>query len=130
MSEVDDYINGTGSGMPAALTYTRLRAARKPDPYNPKHTVEDWNNPERLTINGFLASSASQRSPDGSREETSSSAVLTIPDPNADIRIGDRIENTPYDGRRWEVTGIPSNDVNPWTGWQPTLEVQLQEWKG
>lgn len=132
MSQIDDYINGadTGTVMPAALAYTRLRATRKPDPYNPKRTVEDWTNPDRLTVRGFMASSSSRRTPDGSREETASAAVLTIPDPTADIQIGDRIERQPYDGRRWEVTGFPSNDVNPWTGWQPTLEIQLEEWKG
>ena len=30
----------------------------------------------------------------------------------------------------WEVSGFPSRDVNAFTGWQPTMEVQLTEWRG
>ena len=116
MSIIDD-INA--SGLPAATRFVRLRASRKADPYNPAQTTEDWKHPVELEVHGALASSTSTRTPDVLDVQTTSTAVLTVADPNADIRLGDRIR-----------PGFPSRDVNAFTGWQPTLEVQLTEWKG
>lgn len=116
--------------MPGATKWRRLRASRKPDPYNPAQTTEDWKHPAELEVHGALASSTSTRTPDVLDVQTTSTAVLTVADPNADIRIGDRIRPEPADGRMWEVSGFPSRDVNAFTGWQPTLEVQLTEWRG
>lgn len=127
MSIIDD-INA--SGLPAATRFVRLRASRKPDPYNPAQTTEDWTKPVELEVRGALASSSSTRTPDVLDVQTTSTAVLTVADPNADIRIGDRIRPEPADGRMWEVSGFPSRDANAFTGWQPTLEVKLTEWKG
>ena len=129
-SAIDLIPTGEGFPMPGTTAFTRLRAGRKPSAYSsdPTRTVEDWTHPDRLEIHGALAASSSIRTPDGIREETTSTAVLTIPDPSADVRLGDRIEAP--DGRRWEVTGFPSNDVNAFTAWQPTLEIQLTEWRG
>ncbi|GAA6124220.1 hypothetical protein BPY_23280 [Bifidobacterium psychraerophilum] len=117
--------------LPGATTFTRLRAQTASDSYNPADEVADWTKPpDDLDIEGSLSSSSSQRTPDGSREQTTSTAYLTIADPDADVRLGDRIRTNPDDGRLWEVSGFPSNDINPFTGWQPTLEVSLTEWKG
>lgn len=127
VSIIDD-INA--SGLPAATRFVRLRASRKPDPYNPAQTTEDWTKPVELEVRGALASSSSTRTPDVLDVQTTSTAVLTVADPNADIRLGDRIRPEPADGRMWEVSGFPSRDANAFTGWQPTLEVQLTEWKG
>lgn len=127
MSIIDD-INA--SGLPAATRFVRLRASRKADPYNPAQTTEDWKHPVELEVHGALASSTSTRTPDVLDVQTTSTAVLTVADPNADTRLGDRIRPEPADGRMWEVSGFPSRDVNAFTGWQPTLEVQLTEWKG
>lgn len=127
MSIIDD-INA--SGLPAATRFVRLRASRKPDPYNPAQTTEDWTKPVELEVRGVLASSSSTRTPDVLDVQTTSTAVLTVADPDADIRIGDRIRPEPTDGRMWEVSGFPSRDVNAFTGWQPTMEVQLTEWRG
>ena len=127
VSIIDD-INA--SGLPAATRFVRLRASRKPDPYNPAQTTEDWTEPVELEVRGALASSSSTRTPDVLDVQTTSTAVLTVADPNADIRLGDRIRPEPADGRMWEVSGFPSRDANAFTGWQPTLEVQLTEWKG
>lgn len=126
-SIIDD-INA--SGLPAATRFVRLRASRKADPYNPAQTTEDWTKPVELEVRGALASSSSTRTPDVLDVQTTSTAVLTVADPNADIRLGDRIRPEPADGRMWEVSGFPSRDANAFTGWQPTLEVQLTEWKG
>lgn len=88
MSIIDD-INA--SGLPAATRFVRLRASRKPDPYNPAQTTEDWTKPVELEVRGALASSSSTRTPDVLDVQTTSTAVLTVADPNADIRLGDRI---------------------------------------
>lgn len=119
-----------GFTLPGATLFTRQRAGRKPSSYSsdPSRTVDDWTNPSEISIQGALATSSSIRTPDGTREETTSMAVLTIADPMADVKLGDRI--LAPDGRRWEVTGFPSDDVNAFTAWQPTLEVQLTEWRG
>lgn len=132
MSLLDDLNTTTGNGfrLPGATAFQRLRARRVPDPYNPAQSVPDWTDPDVLDIRGALSSSSSTRTPDLSNIQTTSTAYLTIDDPDADVRIGDRIRATPDDGRQWEVSGFPSRDANGFTGWQPTLEIQLEEWKG
>ena len=69
-------------------------------------------------------------SPDGLREQTTSTAYLTSPDPSLDIMPGDRIQALPDDGRRWEVSGYPSRDANAFVSWQPTVEIPLSEYRG
>lgn len=131
MSILDDIpTNPTGFTLPGATPFHRLRPTRIPDPYNPAATADDWTNPDIQTIHGALASSTSTRLQDGNRDQTTSTAVLTIDDPHADIQVGDRIQPNPADGRCWEVTGFPSNDINAFTGLQPTLQISLSEWKG
>ena len=127
-----DFINAgnSGSTLNGATIFNRLRARRIPRAMNPKQTDEDWDNPDIIELRGALATSTSTRIPDALNAETTSTAVLTIDNPKADVRIGDRITPSPCDGRIWEVTGFPSNDVNAFSGWQPTLEIQLTEWKG
>lgn len=112
--------------------FVRLRPQSSADSYNPQSQAADWTQPTNdLDIEeASLSSSSSQRTPNGNREQTTSTAYLTVADPDADIRLGDRIRTKPDDGRLWEVTGFPSSDINPFTGWQPTLEVSLTEWKG
>lgn len=131
MSLLDDLNSAVGvSAMAGATRFIRLRAKRKADSYNPAQTTEDWKHPAELEVHGALASSSSTRTPDVLDVQTTSTAVLTVADPDADIRIGDRIRPEPADGRMWEVSGFPSRDVNAFTGWQPTLEVHLTEWRG
>lgn len=127
MTSFADMVSPGDLSMPAARTVARLRPARKADPYNPDRTVEDPSSTDRLELRGFIASSSSTETPDGAREETVSSAVLTVADPGADVRRGDIVETVPPDGRRWRVTGFPSSDESPFTGWRPTLEAQLEE---
>lgn len=112
--------------MPCAPAVARLRATQKPDPYNPERTNDDWDDPERIEFPGFIASSTSTETGDAAREETVSTAVLTCA-PGTDVRKGDRIEPVPADGRLWRVTGFPSQDASPFTGWAPTIEVDLEE---
>lgn len=126
MSTVGDMLSAGGL-MPRAATVRRTRPGRKADPYNPDRTVEDWGEPDVAELRGFIASSSSAETTDGAREETSSTAVLTVADPLADVRSGDVVEAVPPDGRRWRVTGFPATDASPFTGWRPTLEASLEE---
>lgn len=111
--------------------FIRLRARKTSDPYTPSATVDDWTKPaDEIPVYGALSSASSRRTPDANREPTTSGAYLTVTDPYCDILIGDRIRTEPDDGRLWDVTGFPSNDINPFTGWQPTREIQLTERRG
>lgn len=106
----------------------RLRAPLVEDPYNPARTVSDWDGEvDELAFNGFISTSSSVMSPDGAREQAVTAVTLTVADPTVDIRRGDRIKDG---GNVYMVDVIPSVDANPFTGWQPTLEVGLQEVEG
>lgn len=131
MSLLDD-LNADGGGwrMPGATKWRRLRARKVDDSYSGEQAGEDWSNPETLDFAGALASSSSTRTPDGLREQTTSTAYLTSPDQTLDIMPGDRIQALPDDGRRWEVSGYPSRDANAFTSWQPTIEIPLSEYRG
>lgn len=120
------FLNDDPVGMPFVSTVRRVRPRRTPDPYNPQRLIDDWSDPDVLEISGFIASSTSVEFPDGPREEATSTAVLTCA-PGADVARGDRIEAVPADGRAWTVTGFPSRDRSPFTGWRPTLEASLEE---
>lgn len=106
----------------------RLRASLAADPYNPARTVPDWDGEvDEIMFNGFIATASSVMTPDGAREQAVTAVTLTVADPTVDIRRGDRIE----DGAHvYTVDVVPSVDANPFTGWQPTLEVGLQEVEG
>lgn len=108
--------------------FKRLRAPLVEDPYNPARTVSDWDGEvDELAFNGFISTSSSAMSPDGAREQAVTAVTLTVADPTVDIKRGDRIE----DGSHvYTVDVVPSVDANPFTGWQPTLEVGLQEVEG
>lgn len=106
----------------------RLRAPLVEDPYNPARTVQDWDGEvDELAFSGFIATASSVMTPDGAREQAVTAVTLTVADPTVDIRRGDRIK----DGSHvYTVDVVPSVDANPFTGWQPTLEVGLQEVEG
>lgn len=130
MSLLDELTTDGGWHMPGVTKWRRLRAKKVDDPYSGEATGEDWSNPDTLDFTGTLASSSSTRTPDSLREQTASTAYLTSPDPTLDIMPGDRIRAMPDDGRRWEVSGYPSRDQNAFTGWQPTIEIPLREYRG
>lgn len=132
MSLLDDLNAGGADGfrLSGATRFQRLRARRVPDPYNPAQSALDWTDPDVLELYGALSSSSSTRTPDVLDVQTTSTAYLTIDDPEADVRILDRIRSVPDDGRLWEVSGFPANDTNGFTGWRPTLEVALTEYRG
>lgn len=107
--------------------FVRKRASLKPDPYNPGRLVEDWTNPEIGTVEAYIASGTSAVQADPVRDRVQSDAQLVIDDPDADVKVRDLIE---LGDRAWRVTGFPSTDINPFTGWQPTLVANLEEQRG
>lgn len=129
MSLLDSITSAAGSVL-TGTTWVRLRGISVKDEYSGDITAMDWDKPDMLRFNGALSSSSSTRTPDSLRDQTTSTAYLTVPDPTVDVKPGDRIRADPDDGRRWEVTGYPARDVNGFTGWQPTCEIPLTEWRG
>lgn len=129
MSLLDSITGAAGFGL-TGTTWVRLRGIPVKDEYSGDTTAVDWTEPDMLRFRGALSSSSSTRTPDSLRDQTTSTAYLTVPDPTVDVKPGDRIRADPDDGRRWEVTGYPARDVNGFTGWQPTCEIPLTEWRG
>lgn len=126
MSSALDWID---SSEPEHLEpFVRLRARETPDAYNPDRTVEDWGDPVELPLRGSWDSGGSSFGSDPVREQLTTSKRIAIFTPGADVREGDRIRAA--DGAIFRVTGRPARDVNPWTGWQPTVVLDVEEVKG
>lgn len=126
MSTALDWI---GSTEPEHLeTFVRLRADVTPDPYNPDRTVEDWSDPDELPLRGSWDSTGSSFGSDPVRVQLTTSKRIAIFTPGADVLAGDRIRAA--DGALFTVTGPPSRDINPWTGWQPTVVLDVEEGVG
>ena len=124
-----EYIQGSDGLMACSQTYERLRRPSVPDHYDPDSTVQGgWDQAVTITVHGALASKSSLEQPDPVRSEAISTAILILDDPDADVRRGDRIKAA-Y-GRLWDVQGYPHADINPFTGWRPTLVCDLQEVTG
>lgn len=120
----------TGVGfLPTASNFVRHRPVRIPDPYNPAHTIEGEDTDD-VTFTGFLSSQTGSDNLSQPRDQTQSSATLTVDNPVIDLQRHDEIEPIPADGRKWIITGFPAKDINPFTGWQPTLECSLEEVTG
>lgn len=121
--------SGGGFGFEHGQAFERLRAGEIVDPYNPDAPArEDWSNPDVLTIpSAHLASQSSTMGGDPVREQLTTLDQLIIDDPTADVKVGDRIRRGDH---TWSVSGFPSDDTNPWSGWQPTLVVNLEQVTG
>lgn len=128
MSLIDDLT--AGARMPCAGHFTRLRATPVANPYNPQAPGLDWNNPDELMFAGALAHSSNTVTRDELDDTATTKAVLTTTSPGLDIREGDRIRAEPPDGHTWLVIGTPAQDINPFTGWSPSMEIQLEEVRG
>ena len=106
--------------------FTRQRRKQVVDPYDPdSSTLGDWADTDDLQVNGVLASLKSTEQDDAVRSEVLSTAQFVSDSPDLDVRRGDRLLAS--DGRKWNVVGYPTRDVNAFTGWQPTLVAELQE---
>ena len=108
-------------------TLKRVRARQVADPMNPRRTIESWDDPDEITLAGFLDSESSSEVTSASREELIGTATLYLDDATADVRRGDLITDGVH---KWRVQGYPAAPMNPFTGWLPYIEIRLQEVTG
>lgn len=109
-----------------------VRERRMPiiDPYDPGAAVPgSWGDPlDVLVLEGaFVASSSSTAPLDATRSQILTEKSLYLTDPHADVLAGDRIR------RGAEVLYVnvrPTADTNPFTGWQPVVEIPLDMSEG
>lgn len=103
-------------------TVYRDRPVQVADPYNPART-EPSSSVTTITIDGAYvgpASSVSVADPTRAQVQVSKSLYCS---PSADVKIGDRIR---VGAETFEVQELPDAPTNPFTGWQPVLEVPLE----
>jgi hypothetical protein len=108
----------------SASSFTRRRAGQKTNPYDPEETIEDWDNPDELTFEAYWASQSSLEQSDAVRAQIVTTKQIVIANPDFDIAAGDRV--IAPDGGTYRVTGFPQADVNPFTGWRPTLVANVE----
>ncbi|MBT2473307.1 hypothetical protein J7E68_01625 [Microbacterium sp. ISL-103] len=121
-----------------------VRERRQPvtDPYDPDTQVPgSWEDPVAYLDleDAFVASSSSRAPGDATRSQILTEKSLYLTDPHADGRAGDRVRRG---GTLDEIAGTwsggdvlyvnvrPTADVNPWTGWQPAIEIPLDMSEG
>lgn len=116
-------------------TVYRDRRPLHPDPVNPGRQVPGtWSEAlDTVALPGcYVATTSTSMIPNNARKEGVVYKSLFIPNVGADVRTGDRIRQVLASGDdfAYQVDQIPAADRNPWTGWQPVLEVPLQGFKG
>lgn len=109
---------------PFGDTPVRQRAQRVTDPYNPGRTKPDWSLPpvEADLPGCYINSTSTNIIPAAARTQQDIYKSLFSPDANVDIEVGDRIL---FAGRLYQVKDLPTSDRNPFTGWQPVIEIPL-----
>lgn len=115
---------------PFGETVVRERRGMVPDPYDPGALVPgSWGDPlDVLAIEGaFVASSSSTAPVDATRSQILTEKSLYCTDPAVDVQPGDRIRRGT---EVFYVNARPAADTNPWTGWQPVVEIPLDESEG
>lgn len=118
---------------PSGQTVYRDRRATLTDQYNPARTIReaDWDPALTIVLPGaFVASSSSLPRSDATRSQLLTEKSLYLSDPTADVVARDRIRvgGTKADltsGTPYLVEARPDADVNPFTGWQPAIEIPL-----
>lgn len=110
---------------PAGQTVLRDRRPQIPDRYNTDRTTEGaWDDAETIELhNAFVATTSSSAVPDAVRSQSVTLKSLYLGDPTADVAKGDRIR---AGGVEYFIDTIPAADTNPFTGWQPVLEIVLK----
>lgn len=110
-------------------TFTVSRPMQVADPYNEDTTAESIESAEPFEVSGFMAAGASaEQGGEPGQERLVTARTLTISDAEADVRRGDRITDSA--GRVFIVQGYGARDMNPFTGWRPTLVLHLSETTG
>lgn len=128
------WLDNLGSGFPGmefphGETVKRERRQATPDPYNPDRvTLGPWSEATSITLEScFIDSTSSSSTNDANREPVSTSKSLYSTDPGIDVKVGDRIRRGSdifYIRERTEA------DTNPFTGWQPVVEIPLSMEEG
>jgi len=113
---------------PAGELAVRLRRREILDSYSGTVTLSDWDDPDELELEGaYVASSSTSNRRDAARNELLEEKSLYLDDPQADVQAQDRIR---AQGVTYQIDGMPSADINPWTGWQPVREIPLTRVSG
>lgn len=121
-----------------------VRERRQPviDPYDPDTQVPgSWDDPlDYLELeDAFVASSSSTAPLDATRSQILTEKSLYLTDPFADVQPGDRVRRggtkdegggTWSGGEVFYVNARPAADTNPFTGWQPVVEIPLDLTEG
>ena len=124
-----------------------VRERRQPvqDPYDPGNPASQvpgsWEDPlAYLELDDvFVASSSSTAPVDATRSQILTEKSLYCTEPSVDVQAGDRIRRGgtfDEDTETWsggEVLYInvrPTADTNPFTGWQPVVEIPLDMSEG
>ena len=100
----------------------RLRPGTK---YERDSAIPDWNNPDRLRIEGCsIQPSATSSYMDGRVMGISESLTAYLPE-DADVKAGDRIE---YKGEAYTIMGEPKS----WKGVRnlSNMQLNLSRWTG
>ncbi|WP_431785376.1 hypothetical protein [Microbacterium maritypicum] len=141
------WLDSLGSGFPLMEFpggETVVRERRQPviDPYNPDARVPgSWEDPLAYLelVEAFVASSSSTAPLDATRSQILTEKSLYLTNPSADVKPRDRIRRG---GTLDEDTGVwsggevlyvnvrPAADTNPFTGWQPVVEIPLDMTEG
>jgi hypothetical protein len=112
------------------------------DPYDPgTHVPGSWDDPlNYLELErAFVASSSSTSPVNATRSQILTEKSLYLTDPSADVQAGDRIRRggiLDEDTGKWSGGDVlyvhvrPAADTNPFTGWQPVVEIPLEVSEG
>jgi hypothetical protein len=123
---------------PFGETAYRDRRAAVPSEHNPDRTTlvpwpepgapEPWEGIDTIELPGaWVASSSSTAVTDATRSSILTNKSLFSTDPSVDVRALDRIR---VGGQIWYVRERPEADRNPFTGWQPVVEIPLEMTEG
>ena len=128
------WLDNLGAGpvmeFPHGETVTRERRKPVVDPYDPTSSVPgSWDDPlDTLPLAScFVDFSSSTAVPDATRSAISTNKSLYCPDPDVDVRAGDRVR---VGTDVFYVNSRPAGYVHPFTGWRPPLEIPLDVEEG
>ncbi|WP_431863020.1 hypothetical protein [Microbacterium algeriense] len=141
------WLDSLGSGFPlmefpGGETVVRERRQPVTDPYNPAAQVPgSWEDPlAYLELKeAFVASSSSTAPVDATRSQILTEKSLYCTEPSVDVHPGDRIRRggildedtgTWWGGEVLYVNVRPAADTNPFSGWQPVVEIPLDMTEG
>ncbi|CAD5999257.1 conserved protein of unknown function [Agreia sp. COWG] len=109
-------------------TVQRDRRQPIPDPRSGTTKPGPWAEAEAIDIeNAFIGSTSSDAPADATRSQIITAKSLYLTDPDADVLPGDRIR---AGSDTYFVHVRPAADTNPFTGWQPVVEIPLENTEG